>query len=77
MKFKDLKKAIIKDETDFFVEMMEDEGIDKSEINDYVNDIHDEINSSEDYEDLVYYFINSGHNERDAYRRLLSYLIED
>ena len=77
MKFKDLKKAIILDETNFFIEMMEDEGVDKSEINERVNDIHDEINSSEDYEDLVYYFINAGHNEKDAYQRLLSYLIED
>lgn len=77
MTLQQLKYSIIKDETDFIVEMYEDANAEPSEIEEAVDGIINTVNSCQTVDDLVYFYTAGGFSERDAYHNLFNYLIEN
>jgi hypothetical protein len=76
MTLQQLKEAIIKDETEFIIEMHNDVNSPPNETAEAVNEITGEINSCVSTEGLILFFTSRGYDESEAYNVLLGYLIE-
>jgi len=76
MTLQELKQAIIKDETEFIIEMHTDVGSTLAEVNEAIKEMTDEINSCLLPEELVCFYMNRGWSEQDANGMLYNYLIE-
>ena len=77
MTLQELKEAIIKDETEFIIEMLTDVGSTLAEVNESLNDMTNEINSYQTPEELMCFYLNRGWKEQDAYNTLFAYLVEN
>jgi hypothetical protein len=77
MTLQQLKEAIIKDETEFIIDLHKDVDTTLAEINENINEMISDINSCRTPEELVYMFMNLGYSETNAYSHLFKYLIEN
>lgn len=77
MTFQQLKEAIIHDETEFIVEMYEDNNAEPSEIEETIDELISVVNSCQVPNELVGYYMSRGFDEWEAYNVLLGYLIEN
>lgn len=76
MTLQELKQAIIKDETEFIIDLHTDAGSTLAEVNKVIEDMTSFINSCLSLEELVCFYIDQGYSEREAHSNLLHYLIE-
>jgi len=77
MTLQELKNAIIKDETEFIIEMHSEVNSTLGEVNESIRDFTEEINSCQSPEELVAFYLNRGYSESDACNQLFMYLIEN
>ena len=76
MTLQQLKEAIIKDETEFIVEMHEDANSEPQEIEAAIDELTSEINSCQTPDELVCFYLRRGFDESEAANMLFVYLIE-
>jgi hypothetical protein len=77
MTLQELKEAIIKDETNFIIDLHTDAGSTLAEVNENISEMISEVNSCQTPDELAYMFMGLGYTEQDAYSHLFTYLVEN
>ena len=75
MTLQQLKEKIIHDETQFIIDLFNDESITQEEYTERALEIVSGVNSCQTPDDLICFYMNNGYSEKVAYQTMFYFLI--